>query len=162
MSAHRDEDLLARVRLLEDERDIARLVASYGPLADAADSDGVANLWTEDGTYDVDGWVMRGRNEIRAMVSSPQHHALVTDGCCHFLGPCAVTVTGDAATAVCESLVLRRRDERYVVFRASVNHIELNRTSGGWKIAARVTRTLTGNGDAADLVRKGIGQPAGD
>ncbi|WP_368681828.1 nuclear transport factor 2 family protein [Mycobacterium intracellulare] len=71
MSAHRDEDLLARVRLLEDERDTARLVASYGPLADAADSDGVANLWTEQGTYDVDGWVMRGRNEIRAMVDSP-------------------------------------------------------------------------------------------
>lgn len=162
MSAHRDEDLLARVRLLEDERDIARLVASYGPLADAADADGVANLWTEDGTYDVDGWIMRGRNEIRAMVNSPQHRALVTDGCCHFLGPCAVTVTGDAATAVCESLVLRRRAERYVVFRASVNHIELHRTGAGWKIACRVTRALAGNGEAADLVRKGIGEPAVD
>ncbi|MGV0695838.1 MULTISPECIES: nuclear transport factor 2 family protein [Mycobacterium avium complex (MAC)] len=73
-----------------------------------------------------------------------------------------MTVTGDTATAVCESLVLRRRDERYVVFRASVNHIELHRTSAGWKITGRVTRALAGNGDAADLVRKGIGQPAGD
>ncbi len=161
MSAH-DNDLLARIRLLEDERDIARLVASYGPLADAADADGVANLWTEDGTYDVDGWIMRGRNEIRAMVNSPEHRALITDGCCHFLGPCAVTVTGDAATAVCESLVLRRRDGCYVVFRASVNHFQLQRGSAVWKIAARVTRALTGGKDAADLVRKGIREVAAD
>lgn len=29
------DELLARVRRLEDERDIARLIASYGPAVDA-------------------------------------------------------------------------------------------------------------------------------
>jgi hypothetical protein len=33
-------DLLHRVRLLEDERAIARLIASYGPAVDCANADG--------------------------------------------------------------------------------------------------------------------------
>jgi ketosteroid isomerase-like protein len=58
------EGVLARLRQLEDERDIARLIASYGPAVDAADSDAAANLWSEDGVYDID----------------PEAHALLTKG----------------------------------------------------------------------------------
>jgi hypothetical protein len=50
-----------RLRRAEDELAIARLMASYGPLADAGDADAVAGLWAEDGEYDVDGWHMRSR-----------------------------------------------------------------------------------------------------
>jgi hypothetical protein len=38
-----------RLRRAEDELAIARLMASYGPLADAGDADAVAGLWAEDG-----------------------------------------------------------------------------------------------------------------
>lgn len=38
-----------RLRRPEDELAIARLMASYGPLADAGDADAVAGLWAEDG-----------------------------------------------------------------------------------------------------------------
>lgn len=55
------EELVARLQNLEDERDIARLIASYGPLVDAGDADGVAALWAEDGGYDVEGWQMTSR-----------------------------------------------------------------------------------------------------
>jgi len=36
------DDLAARLRRLEDERDISRLIASYGPAVDAGDPDAAA------------------------------------------------------------------------------------------------------------------------
>lgn len=105
------DDLSTRLRRLEDERDIARLIASYGPAVDAGDPDAAAGLWASDGSYDVDGRRMEGRAAVHAMVSSSAHQKLVAKGCCHFLGPCVVTVTGDSAVAVCESLVLVRDRE---------------------------------------------------
>lgn len=102
------DELSARLRRLEDERDIARLIASYGPAVDAGDAEATAGLWASDGSYDVDGWRMEGRAAVHAMVESSAHQKLVAKGCCHFLGPCVVTVTGDSAVAVCESLVLIR------------------------------------------------------
>ena len=150
------EDLAARVRLLEDERDIARLIASYGPAVDAADSDAVAGLWAEDGSYDVDGWRMEGRAEVHAMVSSPAHRNLVAKGCCHFLGPCVITVDGDSAVAVCESVVFVRDGDGYRVWRCAANHFTLRRIDGRWRIGARTTRVLDGNPDAHTLLTKGL------
>jgi hypothetical protein len=53
-----------RLRRVEDELAIGRLMASYGPLVDAGDADAVAGLWAEDGEYDVEGWHMRSRAEV--------------------------------------------------------------------------------------------------
>jgi uncharacterized protein (TIGR02246 family) len=100
--------LTARLARLEDERDIARLIATYGPVVDAGDADAAANLWAEDGVYDIDLMRMDGRDEVRAMVDSGAHQKMVAHGCSHFLGPAVVKVDGDTAAAVCESLVLVR------------------------------------------------------
>ena len=100
------DELGTRLRRLEDERDISRLIASYGPAVDAGDADVAARLWATDGSYDVEGWQMGSRADVHAMVSSPSHQSLVANGCCHFIGPTVVTVTGESAVAVCESLVL--------------------------------------------------------
>ena len=153
------DDLAARLRGLEDERDIARLIASYGPAVDAGDPDAAARLWAGDGSYDVDGWRMEGRAEVHAMVSSAAHQNLVATGCCHFLGPCVVTVTGDSATAVCESLVLVRdgpENRAYRVWRATANHFALRRVDGHWQIGARTSRLLDGNPDAHALLTRGL------
>lgn len=153
--------LTARVQQLEDERDIARLVASYGPSVDSGDAVSAASLWAEDGYYDVEDWRMDSRADVAAMVSSRSHQDLVADGCCHLLGPCVVTVTGDTAVAVCESLVLLRRDtnggSEYVVWRATANHFSLNRIDGQWRIAARTSRVLNGEPGAHALLRAGLG-----
>ncbi len=149
-------ELEARLRRLEDERDIARLIASYGPAVDAGDADAAARLWASDGSYDVDGWRMEGRADVRAMVSSPAHQNLVAKGCCHFLGPCVVTVTGDSAVAVCESLVLVRDGDGYRVWRCTANHFVLRRIDGQWRIGARTSRILDGNSDAHALLAKGL------
>ena len=52
--------LEARLRQLEDERDITRLIATYGPLVDAGAAAEVAALWTDDGIYDVDEVYLNG------------------------------------------------------------------------------------------------------
>ncbi|WP_232375388.1 nuclear transport factor 2 family protein [Mycolicibacterium baixiangningiae] len=151
--------LEARLQRLEEERDIQRLIASYGPCVDAANSAGAAELWAEDGSYDVEGWRMTRREDIRAMVDSEGHRALVDRGCCHFLGPAVVSVDGDEAVAVCESLVLRAADEgptEYVVWRAAANHFHLQRVAGRWRIVARTTRLLNGNPEAHRLLTAGL------
>jgi hypothetical protein len=109
-----------RLRRAEDELAIARLMASYGPLADAGEADAVAGLWTEDGEYDVDGWHMRSRADIAEMVRSPAHQGLIGGGSAHFLGPVHIDVAGDEAVAVCESILVRHNEDGsgYRVWRA--------------------------------------------
>ncbi len=167
------EQLENRLRVVEDERDIARLIATYGPSVDAADAVAAAELWSADGVYDVEGWRMSGRDEVAAMVRSGGHRRLVENGCSHFLGPAVVTVRGDDAVAVCESLVVLRaadgyaeresgatRDHLpapgYVVWRAAANHFRLGRIDGRWQIVERMSRVLDGNAHAHELLRVGI------
>jgi uncharacterized protein (TIGR02246 family) len=153
------DDLMIRLRRLEDDRDIRQLIASYGPAVDAGDADAAARLWSSDGVYDVDGWRMEGRADIHAMVRSAAHQNLVAKGCCHFLGPCVVTVTGDEAVAVCESLVLIRdgsNNGAYRVWRATAHHFVLRRNDEQWEITTRTSRVLDGNPDARVLLTKGL------
>ena len=147
--------LEARVQLLEDELEITRLVASYGPLVDAGEADAVAALWAEDGSYDVEGWQMRSRDDVRAMVGSDGHQHLIEGGCSHFLGPTHVTVDGDDAVAVCESLLVRHRDGAFSVRRAGANHFRLRLEADGWRITERTTRALDGSEEARELLAKG-------
>ena len=160
------DDLAARLRRLEDDRDVRQLIAAYGPAVDAGDPDAAARLWATDGVYDVDGWRMESRADVHAMISSEAHQKLVAKGCCHFLGPCVVTVTGDSAVAVCESLVLVRDDrdvQGYRVWRATAHHFALRRIDERWQITTRTSRVLDGNPDALALLTRGLsGSPAGD
>lgn len=145
-------DLLGRIQRLEDERDIARLIASYGPAVDAGDADAAARLWAADGVYDIDLMRMEGRDEVRAMVDSKAHQKMVAHGCSHFLGPAVVTVDGDTAVAVCESLVLVRDGDGYRVWRSTANHFALRRIDGQWRISVRTSRVLDGNPEAHALL----------
>lgn len=154
-----DEDRLAaleaRLRLLEDEREIARLIAGYGPLVDAGATSEVASMWTEDGVYDVDELYLDGRQQIAAMVDSGAHRSLIERGCAHFLGPARVTVDGDEAVAICHSLLVLRRGEGYAVVRAGANHWQLRRTDEGWQTVRRTSRLLDGREEASALLATG-------
>jgi uncharacterized protein (TIGR02246 family) len=145
-----------RLQRIEDERAIERLIASYGPLVDAGEADAVAQLWATDGTYDVEGWPMHSRDDVAAMVRSDAHQGLIGRGCCHFLGPAVVTVDGDDAVAVCESILVIHRGEGFGVWRAGVNHFRLTRIDGRWQVVARTTRTLDGKAEARDLLADGV------
>ena len=153
MSDDRIAAIERRLVMLEDERDIARLIASYGPLVDAGDADGAAALWTADGSYDVGDWLMESSDEIAAMVRSDAHQGLIANGCCHFFGPPVVEVSGDEAVAVCEStLLVRRESGGYAVARAGVHVLRLRRDEGRWRITSRVARQFDGTAAGPDLI----------
>lgn len=162
MSDDRMVAIERRLKMLEDEREIARLIASYGPLVDAGDADGAAALWTVDGSYDVGDWLMSSRDDVAAMVRSDAHQGLIARGCCHFFGPPVVEVTGDDAVAVCESTMLVRRESGgYAVARAGVHLLRLRRDGDSWLIVSRVARQLDGTPAGPDLIAEGLGRQVG-
>lgn len=150
-----------RLQLLEDEREITRLIAGYGPLVDAGAADEVAELWTEDGIYDVDEVYLAGRPQIRDMVLSAPHQGWIRGGCAHVVGPPRVTVDGDRAIAVCHSLMIVHTDAGFTVRRATANHWELHRTPEGWRTTVRTNRVLDGRPESPALLAEGArGKPA--
>ena len=160
MSDDRIAALEARLRILEDEREIARLMASYGPLVDAGASE-VADLWLEDGVYDIDEVYLSGREQVAAMVASEPHQSWIRGGCAHVVGPPHVTVDGDEAVAVCHSLMVVRADGGFVVRRATANHWALRRTPDGWRVTTRTNRILDGRPESPALLAAGVrGEPA--
>ena len=150
------KELEQRLRRIEDERAIERVIASYGPLVDAGEAEATADLWATDGCYDVENWHMRGRDDVAAMVRSDAHQGLLHRGCSHFLGPAVVTVDGDEAVAVCESVLLIRRDGHFVAARAGANHFRLRRINDRWQITERRTRVLDGAVEARELLSYGV------
>lgn len=151
--------LEAEVRRLNDIAEITQLAMSYGPLVDSGAADAVADLYVEDGIYDVDETYMGTREEIRAMVKGPRHQAFITGGAAHFTGPLSVTVDGDRAQAVGHTLMVIKDDGdfRFFVRRATASVWEFIRTSDGWKVARRTNRLLDGSETARALFADAFG-----
>lgn len=152
MNEDRIVALEARLKKLEDEREIARLIGAYGPLVDSGSASETAELWSPDGVYDVDEIHLDGRDQIAAMVHSEAHQGLIHNGCAHLLGSPHVTVDDDEAVAVCHSLLIVRAKGRYVVRRATANHWLLRRGEDGWRVAARTSRILDGGAQSRALL----------
>jgi ketosteroid isomerase-like protein len=139
--------LAERVRLLEDQRDIAQLVAQYGPAVDSGSAEATAALWTDDGAFDAVGAMkMRGRDEVAGMVRSSGHQALIANGCGHVLTVPYVVVNGDVARGQSYALNIQwdSDTERFWVARLSANTWRWVRTCEGWRIAERVNANLDG------------------
>ncbi|WP_285030263.1 nuclear transport factor 2 family protein [Mycolicibacterium sp. lyk4-40-TYG-92] len=159
MTEQRITELEARLRRIEDERAIERMIASYGPLVDAGEADAVAAMWAPDGVYDVENWLMTGPDDVAAMVRSSGHQDFITTGCTHFLSPAVVTIQGNQAVAVCESTLLLRRATSYEAIRAGVSHFHLRRAAEaahGWQIVKRITRLLDGTEPPRKLLSDGV------
>jgi ketosteroid isomerase-like protein len=149
------DDLLQRVQALEDELAIHRLIVRYGFAVDIGDADHTAELFTKDTVYDVDVFVMHGRDDIRKMVVTDPHRSLVGN-CAHQIGPSIVEVHGDRAVATGYSRVYLRKGDSIDVFRVSFNRFELLRGDGGWQITHRTTRLL-GHAEARKIFAAALG-----
>lgn len=145
--------LEARLRILEDKEAIRDLIAHYGPLVDSGDSDRVAALWTEDGSYSVGGMTdAQGRAAIAGLVESDLHRQLMRAGCAHLLGPVAIELQDDFAIARGHSVVFRHTDAGFEVWRVSANRWELERGEQGWQVRRRVNAPLDGSEAACALL----------
>ena len=145
--------LEARLTALEDREAIRNLVASYGPLADSGDAEGVAALWAEDGVYEVGGYGENaGREAVAALIRAAFHQQLMREGCAHLLGPVHIGLEGDRALAVGYSVVFRRVGEGFEAWRVSANRWELEKREGRWQVIRRRNALLDGDAAARALL----------
>jgi len=133
--------LEARLRRLEDEAAIRRLLAAYIELVDSQDFARYADLFTADGELIFGENLLRGRTAIRARMEegarSSQGSALV--GASHLLTDVDLDLRGDEATARARwTLLTRGADGRPVVSAAGHYRDLLVRESGGWRFERRV------------------------
>jgi uncharacterized protein (TIGR02246 family) len=144
-----------RLRALEDREAIRNLIASYGPLADSGDAEGVALLWTADGVYAVDGFPeARGHAAIAALITGPVHQALMARGCAHVLGAPVIDLDGERAMARCHSVLLAKAGEGWEPVRIAANRWELARTQDGWRVTRRDNALLDGREAARALLAR--------
>ena len=142
--------LKARVRQLEDHRDLTQLVAQYGPSVDSGTADETTSIWTSEGEFAVVGgehtFTMHGSDDIAAMVEGAGHQSLIMNGCAHVLTAPHVVIEGDEATGRSYALNIRWDGEtdRFWVARVSANRWHWKRTDKGWKVTERINSNLDG------------------
>lgn len=148
--------LEVRLRALEDREAIRALIARYGPLADSGNATGVAALWRDDGSYGIFGMAdAQGHAAIAALIDGPVHQQLMADGCAHLLGPVAIDLAGDEASARGVSIVFRANGSGFEVFRVSANRWDLVRSESGWQVLRRENALLNGQDAARALLSSG-------
>lgn len=148
------DEMSARLRELEDREAIRNLIASYGPAVDRGDSAGGAEIFAEDGAYDVGGYgVHRGQSAIAALFDGEVHQGLITNGASHFLSPMRIELNGDTAVAVGYSVVFTWADGVFKAHRIAANRWELARVDGAWRVTLRVNRLLDGAEEARALLK---------
>ena len=151
--------LEARLRAAEDHLEILNLLSSYGPLVDSGSDQDAVKLWVEGGGYNY-GLPGGGTNRLEApeplagMYRSEGHMGLVTTGCSHLTATPRISAAGDDAEAVGYSFVVLREGERWILWRAAINHWELRRSAQGWRIVERLNRTLDGSQESHDTMKK--------
>lgn len=146
-------ELSRRLRAVEDLLAIQHTISRYGPAVDAGEAEEVAALWTQHGSYDSGVGAWSGRDAIAGMVRGPQHQGFINGGAGHVVSAPHIVVDGDRAVALCHSQLLLRDEaaDGFRVWRLTANRWEMERTSGGWKVADRVNRQLDGNEEARRL-----------
>jgi hypothetical protein len=150
--------LEARMRAAEDELEIQRLVARYGPAVDGCLAVEAAGVFTEDGAYDPGGGFppVAGRAAMHAFYENPRQNAIIAKGAAHITLPPEVTLQGDEAVGVGYSLFFLKGESGWNVMRASANAWKFRRTAQGWRIVERTNRLLDGSEEARVLLRHGL------
>ena len=147
------QELEARVRTLEDESAITKLVMSYGPAADAGLTSFAGQLWLDDGIYDWDaaGEPHEGGAAVDAMLQGDGHQGLIARGVAHFSGPLLIDLDGDRATVLNYSMVMRREEGRFFLWRVSAARWDVERVDTRWRIRRRTNRLLDETGAGRGL-----------
>lgn len=156
--------LEARLRELEDDREIRELLARYGYYADAPLDEEYFGLFTEDCVMDVSSGrdedpyeIVRweGLAQMRRFLSerTAQHDNGFYGRSFHVQGNnLAVRVTGDDAVANGYSFIFHQDGPTLKLLSASLNAWAFRREDGRWKIQMR-KRRMAGAPDAKEVLR---------
>lgn len=159
------EALQRRVQAMEDRWQILELIATYGPAVDSGSADAAAELWLEDGVYDVDSGMLEGRAGLRAMIEGEMHQSFIMNGSAHMMSLPHIELDGDRAVVTGHSQLVLRTSEAtadFVVARITANRWELVKIDGRWRVERRIGRLLDGRDSARALLGAGLGRRAGE
>lgn len=144
--------LEARIRDLEDHRELVRLTIEYGQAADAGDAARAAGMFGDDGVFDAGpGLVMVGRDGVAEHIDDARHQASIAAGCAHILSMPVVHIAGDVATSTCYTQVCSG-DGGVRLSRVSANRWRWRREADGWRVTERIARALDGDPEAPRLL----------
>jgi ketosteroid isomerase-like protein len=134
----------ARLRRVEDELAIRRILADYAAFLDGRDWAGYTGLFTADGEWTNANGSHKGAVEIRRMLEeivAPDGTSNRTEY--HIVSNPRIDLDGDRAAAVSRYLfVMRGFDGGPVPSLAGVYRDEFARQGGGWKIKRRVAEEI--------------------
>jgi hypothetical protein len=150
------ESIDRRVRAVEDELAIIRLVASYGPMVDTGLNSLAPALFATDGIYDVSVGRLVGPEAIKEMLSGDDHRSVVQQGIAHVMGLPFVRLEGDSATAINTTHLYLREGNGYSIFRVAQNLWRLTRTADGWKVIERTNRLIGDDDEARTLLESAL------
>ena len=150
-----------RVRLLEDQATLYRLIASWGPAADTAHGAAASSFWTEDAVLVAEATRIDGAAGVGAMIDSEGQLDLVRQGCAHVQGLPSVHIDGDHAIAVNYGRVYLHTDDGYDIWRVSANCWEFSRTDAGWRVTRREAHVIDGGPEARELLHRAIAAQGG-
>ncbi|KRA83762.1 nuclear transport factor 2 family protein [Altererythrobacter sp. Root672] len=136
----------ARLRAVEDQLAIQRVLIEYGARLDARDFDGYSDLFAREGIWQNGNTVRRGREEIKAMLvglfGTPAA-GFVNREDYHLVSNPQVNVDGDHATARSRHLlIMRGKDGEPTPELAGLYEDEFIREDGQWKILRRVDNPI--------------------
>jgi len=146
--------LESRLAHVEDQLALYQSVSAYGPAVDSLQSQMAAELWTEDGVYDIGDpqFDAAGRAEIQALFDADYHRGLVASGCAHTMTLPHIKVAGDRAMGLGYHRLFTKDEGGYQLFRLSVSRWEWVRTAEGWRTTRRVHRLLSEDGSGQALL----------
>jgi hypothetical protein len=148
--------LEARVRELEDQAAVLRLVCSWGPAVDTGSSREAGGLWDEAGVLESDLSRLEGPSGVAAMVESDGQQALIRQGCAHVQSAPMVHIAGDEAVVTTYSQVFLHSEQGHQVWRVSANRWECRRTPAGWRLTRRVNRAIDGSPAPREILARAL------
>jgi hypothetical protein len=140
--ASRLADLSRRLERLESEREILRVLYSYGPGLDDGDEDGWVGCFTSDGVWETEGPGVRRRHHLRGrdeLIGFAREHTRAPDHLHkHCVFDSVIEIDGETARSVSYFARLDALPDGPVVFAFGRYHDQLVReASGRWRIAHR-------------------------
>jgi len=152
------EDRLAvleeRLRRVEDQLEIHRLINTWGLAADTGNAEAAAALFSDDGVLESDLSYLVGPEAVRSMITSEGQQALIAQGSAHIPAFPVLTITGDDASASGYTTVFRHTEEGYEIWRVSANHWTFRRTTDGWRLTKRTNHVIDGHAEALALLAR--------
>ncbi|GAA1003720.1 hypothetical protein Aple_004580 [Acrocarpospora pleiomorpha] len=149
-------ELERAVTRLNDIVEIQHLLASYGPSVDSNSIDLAGEIWVEDGIYEIDGWELGNRQQIRDMLYSETHQEYVRVGSSHQVSPPRITLQGDTAVAITYQILIANGPHGFMIRRLTANRWALERRPEGWRVRRRTNRLLNGSPAARLLFRHSL------